>query len=71
MGRYRARDVAVDLAFNAGLVLIGALVVWVTGWDRFWVYAAALAIGWSVRLAVQHRRATRAAGVAPRDDVRR
>ncbi|MGY1842744.1 hypothetical protein [Modestobacter sp. SYSU DS0875] len=71
MGRYRARDVAVDLAFNAGLVLMGALVVWLTSWSRFWVLVVVLTVGWATRIATQRRRAAGSPEAAERDSATR
>ncbi|MCZ2820566.1 hypothetical protein O2V63_09510 [Modestobacter sp. VKM Ac-2977] len=54
MSRYGARDVAVDFGFNAALVLLGALIVWLTGWSRFGVYVVVLTVGWSLRAAAEY-----------------
>lgn len=45
---------AVDFGFNAALVLLGALIVWLTGWSRFGVYVVVLSAGWSLRAAAEH-----------------
>ncbi|WP_222194936.1 hypothetical protein [Modestobacter italicus] len=57
----QAWALAVDLAFNAALLLVGEVVVQLSGWPRLWVFAGALVLGWSTRALVQHRRARRTA----------
>lgn len=66
MSRYGARDVAIDLGFNAALVLLGALIVWLTGWSRFGVYVVVLTVGWSLRAAAEYRLGRRRTPAADR-----
>lgn len=62
-GRYRGREITVDLLFYVGLALVSELVVQVSGWSRLPVLFAVFVVGHLVRGALGGRpgaRSTRA-----------
>jgi len=54
-----------DLAFTAALLLVGEVIVQVSGWHRLWVCLAALVVGYAGRYAVRRWSGRRPAAQTP------
>ena len=53
------------LGFSVALVLVGTVVVQLTGWSRLWVLLAALTIGFTARAGVRAVRRRTPASAPP------